>query len=577
MTYILGINSAYHESSSCLVKDGKIVAVAEEERFNRIKHAKQARVDNPDELPQNSIDYCLSQAGISLGEVDHIGYSLNPQVRFAKNTQHEYPYPVTQDDFGTAKGEEEFHRKTTSVADKIKEKGFTGKFHYLSHHDCHAASSYFVSPYNEAGVLVVDGIGEFESTTLYKGTENKLEKIASIDFPNSLGFLWEKLSKFLGFSGYDACKVMGLASYGDPSTYRDQFESFVSVNQDGTFTVDDRITQFRNEEYSRLEELFDLEKQDSPIKNVNKKTHQYADLAASLQELTEDIVLKLGKSLKDQTGLDHLCLSGGVGLNCVANGRLVRERIFDDVFVQPSAHDAGTALGAAYLIWNQQLDQPRSYEFDNSYLGPSFSNEEIRRTLDENGLKYEQSEGVEKATAKLIADGKVIGWFQGAMEFGPRALGNRSILADPRRKDAVALLNYKVKHREPFRPFCPSVLEEKASEWFDVQEPIPSPAKYMLGAFDVLDYQRDIIPAVTHIDGTSRIQVVSENTNQKFHKLIEEFEKVTGVPIVLNTSFNDREPIVCTPQDAVNTFLKTRIDYLAIGDFLVSRRDNNGK
>jgi len=575
MVYILGINSAYHESSACLVEDGKIVAVAEEERFNRRKHAKPARVDNPDELPVNAIEYCLNQAGISLEEVGHMGYSLNPQVRFDRNTNHKHPYPVTQDDFGTVKGERLFYEKNLEVEKKLKGLGFKAEFHYLSHHDCHAASSYFVSQYKEAGVLVVDGIGEFESTTLYRGTGNKLEKIASIDFPNSLGFLWEKISKFLGFSGYDASKVMGLASYGDPAAYRDQFKRLVSVDQDGVFSVEDRIIQFRNEDYSGLEGLFNLERQGSPIKNVNRTTHKYADLAASLQGLTDEIILKLSKTLRDQTGSSYLCLSGGVGLNCVANGRLAKERIFDDVFVQPAAHDAGTALGAAYLIWNQILDQPRTYEFDSPFLGPSFSNEEIKKILDENSLRYEKLETIEKATAQLIADGKVIGWFQGAMELGPRALGNRSILADPRRKDAVALLNYKVKHREPFRPFCPSVLEERAAEWFDVQEPVPSLAKFMLGAFDVLDYQKDIIPAVTHVDGTSRIQVVNRNTNSKYHKLIEEFEKLTGVPIVLNTSFNDREPIVCSPQDAVNTFLKTRIDYLAIGDFLVSMSENN--
>ncbi|MDP6845841.1 MAG: carbamoyltransferase C-terminal domain-containing protein [Candidatus Nanoarchaeia archaeon] len=573
MTYILGLNSAYHESSVCLIKDGEIVAIAEEERFNRKKHGKSARTDNPDELPVKALNYCLEKAGITLTDVHYVGYSLNPKVRLQKNANHKHPYKVTSEDFGTKEGEELFYQKNLEVENKVKELGFSGRFLYLNHHDCHAASSYIVSEFKEAAVMVVDGIGEFESTTLYKGTGNKLEKIQSLEFPNSLGFLWEKLSKYLGFSEYDACKVMGLASYGDSKVFQDRIRKLIDVKENGTFTIDDTIIQFRNEDYSGLESLFGLDKRSEPVRKVGKRTQDYADLAAALQEVTEEVVIKLARTIKDETGAKNLCLSGGVALNCVANGKLLEERIFEDVFVQPAANDAGTALGAAFYIWNQVLNKPRESIFDSACLSAEFSDEEIKNTLDEGSLSYELVEDVTKKAAQLLAEGNVVSWFQGAMEVGPRALGNRSILCDPRKKDAVALLNHKVKHREAFRPFCPSVLVDKASEWFDLNGTIPSPAKYMLSAFNVLDYRKGIIPAVTHVDGTARIQAVQKDT--KYYRLIEEFEKLTGVPVVLNTSFNDQEPIVCNPEDAVKTFLKTRIDYLVIGNFIVSRGEQN--
>lgn len=570
--YILGVNSAYHESSACLIKEGKIVAAVEEERFNRVKHAKQARVDNPDELPVNAIQYCLEKAGISLEDIAYIGYSLNPEERLQRNIQHKHPYDPSPKDFGTQEGEETFYQKNLEVKKKLRQQGFNGEFHFLNHHDCHAASSFFVSPYNAAGVLVVDGIGEFESTTLYKGQDNKLEKLESIDFPNSLGFLWEKISKYLGFSEYDAAKVMGLTSYGNPNVYRDQFNDLVNVNQNRTFTIDDSVIQFRNEDYSSLEDLFGFEKRNKPVRDVDRNTKKYADVAASLQEVTEKIILNLSKYVKTKS--ENLCLSGGVALNCVANGKLLEGKIFDSVFIQPAANDAGTAIGAAYYIWNQLLENPRTYVMENAYLGPSFSNKEIQEELDQRGLDYTRHDNIGQVAAQLISKGNIVAWFQGKMEVGPRTLGNRSILADPRKEDAVSLLNHKIKHREPFRPFCPSVLEDKAAEWFDVEE-LFDPYKYMLATCDVLDHRKVEIPAVIHVDGTSRTQKVKEQDNPKYYALIEAFENITGVPIVLNTSFNNQEPIVCSPEDAINTFLGTKIDYLAIGDFLVSRGEEN--
>jgi len=568
MTYILGINSVYHESSACIIKDGKMIAAAEEERFNRIKHAKEARVDNADELPLNAIDFCLKKAGITLADVEHVGYSFNPEKRLQKNKEHTHPYDIAPGDFGTIKGEQIFFQKNKNVETKIREQGFRGTFSYLDHHDCHAASSFFVSRFDDAAVLVIDGIGEFETTTMYKGRGNKLEKLELIEFPHSLGFLWEKMCKYLGFTEYDACKVMGLASYGDAAAYRQAFERFVQIENDGHFTIDDRITQFRNDSFENLESLFGLDKRTEPVKDVTSMTQKYADVAAALQNITEEIVIKLARTAKEKTGSKKLCLSGGVALNCVTNGKLLEEKLFDDIFIQPAASDAGTSLGAAYYIWNQLLDKPREYVFKSPFLGPVYTEQQIKQALDSNRLTYTRVDAPQTA-ARLLTDGNLVAWFQGAMELGPRALGNRSLLCDPRRKDAVALLNHKVKHREPFRPFCPSVLAEKASEWFDVDN--VSMSEYMLGAFRVLPSRKEIIPAVVHVDDTARIQAVEKETNTKYHALISAFEKLTGVPVLLNTSFNDSEPIVCSPQDAINTFLKTQIDYLLMGDFLVSR------
>lgn len=570
MTYILGLNSAYHESSACLIKEGKIIAAVEEERLNRKKHAKPARVDNPDELPVNAIDFCLKKAGITLKDVDHIGFSFSP----AKRLRNKYfDEKVTAGSWGSKEGEDLFYQKLMQIPQKLSELygvDVKGKFQWIDHHTSHAGSAYFVSPFEEAAILVVDGIGEFESTTLYKGKDNKIKRIRSITYPHSLGFLWEKLSQFLGFSEYDACKVMGLASYGNFKKYYKQLMSFVKINC-RDFNVDHNIVKFRVEDYSELEKILGNKRE--PHEEIEER---HADIAAALQRITEEILIKLANYLYRETKLENLCLAGGVALNCVANSVLQEKTPFTDVYVQPVAHDAGTAIGAAYFIWNQQLGNSRSFVIAHSYFGPDYSNEEIRKVLEENNLKFTEQRDIEKEVAKLVSEGGVVGWFQGKMEMGPRALGNRTLLADPRNPKIRDVLNLKVKHREYFRPFAPSVLVDKADEWFRIPKKSIS-SDFMLFAYDVFENKRGIIPAVIHVDGTSRIQTVRKETNHQYYKLIQEFEALTGVPMVLNTSFNDREPIVCSPQDAVNTFLKTRIDYLAIGNFLVSRGENNGK
>jgi len=570
MVYILGINHAYHESSACLIKDGSIVAVAEEERFNRKKHAKPARIDNPDELPVKVINFCLEKAGITLAEVYYIASSFSPAKRLRNKDFEDF---VIEGDWGSHSGESLFCEKIQQVPQRLLEVyrvDVKEKFCWIDHHTSHAGSAYFVSPFDEAAILVVDGIGEIESTTLYKGEGNKIKRLKSINYPHSLGFLWEKLSKFLGFTEYDACKVMGLASYGNPNRYYDKLRQFVKINV-RDFNVDHTVTRFRVNDHSGLEQILGSKRE--PHDELEER---YADIAAALQRITEEILLKLAQNLYKSTGSSNLCLAGGVALNCVANSVLQEKGPFENIYVQPAAHDAGTAIGAAYFVWNHRLGNPRSFIMDHAYFGPEYSQEEIKQVLAENQLKYAHVDDIEKEVAKLVADGNVVGWFQGRMEVGPRALGNRTLLADPRNPMSRNILNLKVKHREYFRPFAPSVLMEKAEDWFRIHKKSIS-SDFMLFAYDVHNDKQGVIPAVIHVDGTSRIQTVRKETNPKYYKLIQEFEALTEVPIVLNTSFNDREPIVCSPQDAINTFLKTRIDYLAIGNFLVSRRENNGR
>jgi carbamoyltransferase len=575
--YILGINSVFHESAACLLKDGRIIAAVEEERFTRVKHTKPARVDNPDILPLNAISFCLEKANITWDDISFIGYSFDPKKRIQKTTPSQQKKVITikglkEGGWGTVKGEEIFNSKLKSIPQKLSQLAQTAledKFLWLPHHLCHAGSAYFVSPYQEAAVLVIDGTGELETTTLYKGKENLLSTIDAIVYPNSLGFLWEKISVLMGFSQYDATKIMGLAAYGkEYQKYCDLFKEFVKVGKE-KFTVDPEILQDNDltDDCSELENLFGLHKR----KPEEKLEQKHADIALALQKLTDEILLNLANYLYDRAQSSNLCLAGGVALNCVSNRTIQEKSPFKNVYIQPAAHDAGTAIGAAYCIWHQTLRKPRTYIMETPYLGPDYSPEEIKKVLDRNNLQYSYVENIEEMTAKLISQGNVIGWFQGKMEVGPRALGNRSLLADPRNPKMREMMNQKVKHREDFRPFAPSVLEEYARDWFNFAEESLA-AHFMLFACPALQDKQNLIPAVLHVDGTSRVQIVSQKSNPKYHKLIQEFHQITGVPLVLNTSFNDTEPIVCSPEDAVNTFLKTKIDYLAIGDFLALKK-----
>ncbi|WP_204105319.1 MULTISPECIES: carbamoyltransferase C-terminal domain-containing protein [Spirulina sp. CCY15215] len=571
-SYILGINCVYHESSACLLKDGQIIAAVEEERFTRVKHAKLASVDNPDILPVNAISFCLKEADITWNDINFIGYSFEPK-KWATQLDKSATIPgERKEGWGTIEGEEIFEGKLKDIPYKLSQlaqEDIADKFLWLPHHLCHAGSAYFVSPYSEAAVLVVDGIGEVESTTLYRGKDNILSEIEAIAcYPDSLGTLWETISVLMGFSKYDATKVMGLAAYGkEDQEYLEMFKTFVKV-QGPIFTIDPEVLQDNDftDDCSELENLFGLQK-----RKLNEKLEQkHADIALALQNLTDIILLNIANYLYDRVQSPNLCLAGGVALNCVSNQILQEKSPFKNLYIQPAAHDAGTAIGAAYCIWNQTLRKPRSYIMKTPYLGPDYSSEEIQTVLDRNQLQYSQVDNIEEMTAKLISEGNVIGWFQGKMEIGPRALGNRSLVADPRNPNMREIMNQKVKHREDFRPFAPSVLEEYAQDWFKL--PGDSLALgFMLFACSAIEDKQSLIPAILHVDGTSRVQVVNQQLNPKYHRLIQAFYQITGVPLVLNTSFNDTEPIVCSPEDAVKTFLKTKIDYLAIGDFLVRK------
>lgn len=561
--YILGINSAYHESSAALVKDGVLIAAAEEERFNRIKHAKQARPDTPHLLPIEAIEYCLSEAGIRFSDIDYVGYSFNPLRRLEANIGIEEN--VDAGSWGSHEGERLFYSLLVSIPKKLESLysvDLSGRFHWIDHHFCHAASAFLVSPFERAAVMSVDGIGEFDTIWLGKGEGNRLRQIASHQYPHSLGFLWERVSKFLGFGEYGVWKVMGMHAFGDPKVYAEQFRRFIQYDDRGTFRIDNRVTRFRLVASPAFEELFGPPRRDGdPIEQ------RHMDLAAALQQVTSEALLALARHVGAETKCEHLCMAGGVALNCVANGALHREGLFEDIFIQPAAHDAGTAVGAAFYIWNVLLGRQNRFVMEHAFYGPDYSDARIRNDLEFNGLRYEHVTDITESVARIIAEGKIVAWFQGRMEFGPRALGNRSILADPRNAKVVDVINAKVKHREYFRPFAPSILAEKYDEWFNGGAVMTSP--FMLHREMVHPGKRSQVPAITHVDGSSRPQTIAQSVNPLYHRMISAFEKISGVPMVLNTSFNDREPIICCPEDAIMTCIKTRLDALAIGDYLV--------
>lgn len=559
--YILGINSVYHESAVTLIKDGYIIAAAEEERFTRIKHAKPATVDNPNQLPLEALQYCLNKAGIELKDVDWVGLTIEPEKRLENKNFIDY---VIDGDFGSESGERIFYEQLLTTPKKLYEMGYAGEVSWVKHHLCHASSAYYPSPYNKAAVIAVDGIGETGSTMFCLGEGHNLTSFSEIQYPASLGFLWEKLSVFLGFSEYDASKVMGLAGYGNSSKYISQFKSIVKTKARGQFELDNEVLRFRIEDLTQLEQLFQVKKRISK----EEMTQDHKDIAAALQLITEEVLLHMVNFAYEECETENLCLAGGVALNCVANEILLKKSPFDNIYIQPAANDAGTSLGAALYIWHQRLNNKERDQMEHAYLGPEFSNEEIEQAILNSGLEYEKVEKIEKKVAKLLSEQNIIAWFQGQMEFGPRALGNRSFLADPRSSEMRERLNHVVKHREDYRPFAPSVLAEEAEKWFVIEKTSPA-TDFMLMSFKAKDQHK--IPAVVHVDGTSRIHTVKKETNEKYYNLIKEFHELTRVPMVLNTSYNDQEPIVCSPDDAINTFQKGEIDYLAIGDFIISK------
>lgn len=572
--YILGINAVYHESAACLIKDEKIVAIAEEERFNRIKHGKKVLVDNPDEFPTESIAFCLAEAGIGPGNIAHIGYSAVPdkfEMRRKRLATGAFG-DEWLDDEEWQRGQDALER----VPHKLKELGFGGQFHWIDHHGAHAASAYYPSPFAEAAVLSIDGTGEYDTAVSYYGNGRYLKRLRGIPYPSSIGLLWEVMSVYLGFDIYDAAKLMGLASYGNSQRFIDPFRQIIKPLQNGTFVIDHDLVKFGRLEYyppkaylDGLEQLLGINRR-LPTDEV---TQEHEDIAAAMQTLTNELFLHIAEHLHRETKSDNLCLAGGVALNCVANSYVFEKGPFKQLYVQPTSHDAGTAIGAAYWIRHNILGESERGSMDHAYWGPAYSEQRIKEALQARGLNYRVSDKLEEEVAGFIAEDKIVAFFQGRMETGPRALGNRSLLANPTNRDMREILNRKVKHREYFRPLAPSVLIEEAGNWFEIRKPT-SAADFMLMTYPACESKKDRIPAVVHIDGSCRVQCVRSETNPRYHRVISEFQKLTGVPVVLNTSFNDQEPIVCMPEDAINTFLNTEIDVLAIGDCLVFKEEN---
>lgn len=601
MTFTLGINAAFHDPAACLVRDGEVIAAAEEERFTRIKHGKRAVPFSTWELPFHAIDHCLRTAGISLRDVDHVAYSFEPSqllgdriseptIRIplsrraragngngAGPTGHGYgpaavaPAQANGTSMGHGDGDASWDALFLSsivnapyqlvdgaphhLASRFRgaRPGETFQWHFVDHHLAHAASAFLASPFERAAVLCLDGRGERATTSYWRGVGPSLELLRTVGMPHSLGLLYEDVTRYLGFlRSSDEYKVMALASYGEPRD-ADRFRELVRLGDDGRYEIADRP----------LEEVFGpAREREGPFEP------RHFDLARSLQVVTEESVLRMVAWLRRESGERCLCLAGGVALNCVLNARIRDSRLFDDVWVQPAAGDAGTALGAALQIDLQQREAPaREYRMEHAYLGPRFDDAEIEAFLRWCKLPVRRLDDIVEVTAGLLAQDKVIGWFQGAMEFGPRALGARSILASPLKAAMQARLN-DIKDREDFRPVAPVVLEEEAGEWFTGARVSP----FMLFVHDVRPDKADRIPAVRHVDGTARIQTVRRDQNAPYYDLLKAFQRRTGVPVLINTSFNTRgEPIVCTPRDAVESFWTSPLDALVIGSYLLEK------
>ena len=550
---ILGINAVFHESAAALIADGKVVVACEEERFNRIKHAKQARVNNPHVLPVQAAHFCLDYAGLKAGDIDRVAYSFDPALRSAEFRAKWWPDSKLEAEFLQRLGE------VSSATATLLGRKLGRALKFVPHHLAHAASAYYPSGFDPAAILVIDGIGEAACSTLLRGEGARIAVVETFSYPHSLGFAWEEASVHLGFSPYDAAKVMGLAAYGDPEALRREFAALIQVREDG-YAVDPKAFDPRG-----LEALFGPKRR--PQAEI---LPHHMNIAAALQAATDAAVIALLRRLERQVGGQNLCVAGGVALNCVTNTLMRQASMFSEIFIPSAPHDAGTAIGAALAAHCDERGAIRPPPSGATpYLGPEFGEREVLAAVRAAGLTPRRCKDAAREAADMIADGNIVGWFQGRMEFGPRALGNRSLLADPRRPDTRAILNRRIKHREDFRPFAPSVLAEHANEWFEIGPPTAS-NEYMLFAYTAKANRRERIPAVIHQDGTARVQLVRHQANPRYHDLISRFNGRTGVPLVLNTSFNDSEPIVCTPSHAIATFRGTGIDALFMGDICLT-------
>ena len=598
MSKILGISAFYHDSAATIIVNGEIIAAAQEERFTRIKHDSN--------YPFNAIEFVLKFAHLKLSDLDQIVFFEKPFLKFERLLETYVAFaPRGFRSFCMAMPiwlkDKLFQKKMIFDKLKLHDKNFKdeNKIYFSDHHLSHAASAFFPSPFNESIVLTADGVGEWATTTVAIGKGNNLEIKKEIHFPHSLGLLYSAFTYYTGFKvNSGEYKLMGLAPYGEPKFVNKILDNLIDIKEDGSFHLDQKFFNYATGltmTNNKFHDLFDKKPRDSKKEQL---TQFHMDIAASIQKVTEDIMIKLAKSLKKEFNIPNLCLAGGVALNCVANGKILKEKIFDKIWVQPAAGDAGGSLGAALALWHIEHNKPRTVNLNDSmkgsFLGPEFTQKEIEEELLKNGARFivlNEDDLIDK-TASDLSIGDAIGWFQGRMEFGPRALGARSILGDPRSSDMQKNLNLKVKYRESFRPFAPAVLREDLSEWFEINEDSPymlmvanihkgktlkmTDEQKKLFGIDKLNIKRSEIPAVTHVDYSARIQTVHKETNKRYFELIKKFKEKTSCPVIVNTSFNVRgEPIVNTPTDAFNCFMGTELDKLVIGNCYLKKKDQD--
>jgi carbamoyltransferase len=593
---ILGINAYHGDAAAAIIRDGQLIAAVEEERFNRCKHCAG--------FPTEAVRYCLDVAGVEVEDVEHIGISRDPSAHLHKKilfaatraAKSVGGFDRSRSSSGEKSGRGIFGAVAERLANAAKVRDLKedlaralnvpksrlrAQFHNIEHHRAHLASSFYISPFERAALLSIDGFGDFISTMWGEGRGNSIEVLGQVEYPHSTGILYTATTQFIGFPYYgDEGKVMGLAPYGEPR-YMEEFRDLIRTEEGGRFrlnldyfrhhaegvemTWDDGspvIGRIFSDEYAKLF--------GPPREPGAALTERERDIAASLQRRLEEVGFHVLNHLHEKTGLTDLGLSGGVAYNSVMNGKILLNTPFRRIFVQPAAGDSGTAIGVCYEIYNGILNRPRDFVMEGAYTGPEFSDAEILRELEQSNVAFEKfsDREVTRRAAQDIADGAVMGWFQGRMEFGPRALGNRSIVVDPRRSDMKEILNDRIKKREPFRPFAPSILEERVGDYFEQTHPAPT----MLMVYQIKPEHRATIPAVTHVDGSGRLQTVTRTSNERYYQLISDFHELTGVPVVLNTSFNENEPIVCTPRHAIDCFMKTRMDVLYLGNYAVRRR-----
>jgi carbamoyltransferase len=586
--HILGLSAFYHDSAACLLSDGEIVAAAQEERFSRIK--------GDESFPANAVEYCLRTADIAVDDVAYVGFYDKPLLKFERIL--ETYLSVAPRGFPLFRMGGQLWIKEKLFMDRLirRSLGYDGAMLYAEHHESHAASAFFPSPFRDSAILTMDGVGEWATASMGVGHGDDIEILRELRWPDSLGLLYSAFTYYLGFKvNSGEYKVMGLAPYGEPKFVDLILEELVDLRDDGSFTLNQAYFNYLTG-LTMTSPAFDRLFGGPPRQPETRLTQREMDLARSVQVVCEEVMLRMAGTVHRETGLDRLCLAGGVALNCVGNGRILREAPFKEIWIQPAAGDAGGALGVAQLIWHRHVGRPRALVegedgMRGAYLGPEFSPREIvARVLDQWAAPYERldREDLLRRVAELLADGKIVAWFDGRMEFGPRALGSRSILGDPRNPRMQAQMNLKIKFRESFRPFAPSVLEERASDYFDLEcespymllvAPVRAERRRTLTAeqehlwgIDKLNVARSDIPAVTHVDYSARVQTVARDRNPNYYDLIKMFETLTGCPVLVNTSFNVRgEPIVCTPEDAYRCFMRTHIDYLVLYPFLLDK------